>query len=238
MRPNVDHQTGIPYGVVSSNNVPQLISDIQERGRNVSYEGAKERFLKSLRGDLEDFDSSDLPDDLSDPIDNRVAREEALWKFFCGVMRGHGLTRSPEHSKDSNPLIKDLVRSCDVIEGTFDIDEVIEIATDMWNDQYQEDGDCYEWKDHEFWYRLGDQGMTVWVMKSPYVTYCKLCSPCCPNAGDLQSCTDDDSGTIAYCLGPKDWEYVAKRPVFVYPVDSHGNVSLKTKIAVEGPTDE
>ena len=38
----------------------------------------------------------------------------------------------------------------------------------------------------------------IWVFKSPYITYCRLCSPCASNAGDLE--TPDRSGVVTYCL--------------------------------------
>ena len=42
----------------------------------------------------------------------------------------------------------------------------------------------------------------VWVFQSPYTTHARLCSPCCPNAGDLNS--QDPLGVECYTL-PPDW---------------------------------
>jgi hypothetical protein len=42
----------------------------------------------------------------------------------------------------------------------------------------------------------------VWVFESPYTTRARLCSPCCPNAGDLDN--QDPHGLVCYTL-PPDW---------------------------------
>jgi hypothetical protein len=42
----------------------------------------------------------------------------------------------------------------------------------------------------------------IWVLESPYVVGCRQCSPCVPNAGDLNS--PDEGGSDAYCLPPDD----------------------------------
>jgi len=52
------------------------------------------------------------------------------------------------------------------------------------------------------------------VIKSPYITYCRLCSPCVPNAGDLD--TPDDLGYEAYCLGPDFFDEYSPIPYKVY----------------------
>lgn len=46
---------------------------------------------------------------------------------------------------------------------------------------------------------LGGAGL-VYVLKSPHTTQCGQCSPCVPNAGNLES----EGSTLAYAL-PRDW---------------------------------
>ena len=71
--------------------------------------------------------------------------------------------------------------------------------------------DCIEVEEEEF--ELEKDGMKlglsylggaalVWVFESPHTTECRECSPCVPNAGDLDS--PDEHGFTAYTL-PKDW---------------------------------
>ncbi len=43
----------------------------------------------------------------------------------------------------------------------------------------------------------------VWVLKSPYMTYRSLCSPCVPDGGDLDS-EFDPHGNLMYDV-PPDW---------------------------------
>lgn len=42
----------------------------------------------------------------------------------------------------------------------------------------------------------------LWVLESPIISKARLCSPCCPNAGDLDSL--DDDGYECYGI-PADW---------------------------------
>ena len=42
----------------------------------------------------------------------------------------------------------------------------------------------------------------LWVFESPVISKAKLCSPCCPNAGDLNNL--DDDGYECYGI-PADW---------------------------------
>jgi len=51
---------------------------------------------------------------------------------------------------------------------------------------------------------LTDDGY-LFVTESPYITYCRLCSPCMPNAGDLDS-YDGRHGYVTYCLPPDYFE--------------------------------
>lgn len=44
--------------------------------------------------------------------------------------------------------------------------------------------------------------LMFWITESPVITHCRPCSPCVPNAGDLDS--PDADGVEAYGV-PKDW---------------------------------
>lgn len=44
----------------------------------------------------------------------------------------------------------------------------------------------------------------VWVIESPHRAFCAECSPCCPNAGNLDE--KREGGVETYDL-PKDWYY-------------------------------
>lgn len=55
----------------------------------------------------------------------------------------------------------------------------------------------------------------MFVLKSPFYTLCRFCSPCAPGAGDLTS--PDENGIKAYCLG-KDWFDDDQAPYPIYRV--------------------
>jgi len=57
---------------------------------------------------------------------------------------------------------------------------------------YEEDGYVIQTSD----------GGDLFVIKSPYYTHCRFCSPCAPGAGHLQNYQKD--GIVTYCLGA-DW---------------------------------
>jgi len=93
------------------------------------------------------------------------------------------------------------------------IEEVIEAALDRFNESYQNDEPAYYIEDTEY-VATYSNSLCCWIIeKSPYYTYCKVCSPCVPNAGDLDSPVipddyKDDNGVgffypkfvKAYCL--------------------------------------
>lgn len=81
-----------------------------------------------------------------------------------------------------------------------DLDE----ALDMFRDSYHGEEERYtlisEGMSLELSY-LGGAPL-VWVLSSPVVERARLCSPCCPNAGDLDN--KDEGGYETYSL-PSEW---------------------------------
>lgn len=56
-------------------------------------------------------------------------------------------------------------------------------------------------------YQLNQSGddTDIFIINSPYFTYCQFCSPCAPGAGYvMNSVNPDDGGIKTYCLG-HDW---------------------------------
>ena len=60
----------------------------------------------------------------------------------------------------------------------------------------------------------------IFVIKSPFYTYCGLCSPCAPGAGDLSCERTKETGFMTYCFG-HDWFEENKAPYPVYDVKTH-----------------
>lgn len=69
-----------------------------------------------------------------------------------------------------------------------------------WNDRYEEDNDTYRYEQDG--YVLETSSLGVYVIRSPFYTFARFCSPCCPGAGNLDS--PDTDGVKTYCLGA-DW---------------------------------
>lgn len=68
-------------------------------------------------------------------------------------------------------------------------------------------------------YQITQDGGDLFVIKSPYFTFCKFCSPCAPGAGYLLEPTP--YGIKTYCLG-HDWFEGNKAPYPVYSVETGG----------------
>jgi hypothetical protein len=103
---------------------------------------------------------------------------------------------------------------------------------DDWNDSYQNDEHKWFYEDAEYTLDFSNDLNAIYVCKSPFYTYCRGCSPCCPGAGDLDSIiTRDDydhtefnsmswgGAKKAYCL-PNDYFEDHKAPYVYFKVGS------------------
>jgi hypothetical protein len=87
------------------------------------------------------------------------------------------------------------------------------------NDAIADSDDCFEAIGYEFegegYVLTCCLDSAVMVIKAPYYTYCKYCSPCVPGAGDLDN--PEVNGVKTYCLG---WDFFTdnKAPYPVYDV--------------------
>jgi hypothetical protein len=110
------------------------------------------------------------------------------------------------------------------------IDEVLTPAIDIFNESYQPDGSgIMDYSDKEYDLHVSGDNFGIFVMRSPYYTYCHGCSPCAPGAGDLGASFDPDEHEItegyhrALCLG-HEWfdrdndQYSRKIPYRVFRV--------------------
>ncbi len=120
-----------------------------------------------------------------------------------------------------------------------EIDEVLSPVIDIFNESYQSDGSgIMDYSDNEYSLHVSGDNFGIFVMKSPYYTYCRGCSPCAPGAGDLDAPIDPSNlhlDTLEHisaktlCLGP-EWfdkeesEYSQKIPYRVFRVDNDQEV--------------
>lgn len=86
------------------------------------------------------------------------------------------------------------------------ISELAEDAIEKFGENYEPYETVYEFtldgvKGRTTW--VGG-ALCVWVFESPYLTHRRLCSPCVPNCGDLDSEFNDEGGYECYDV-PPDW---------------------------------
>ena len=75
-----------------------------------------------------------------------------------------------------------------------------ECGDGYYNDEPDIEGEMEKVKYATSW--LGG-ALHFWIFESPYKTQCALCSPCVPNAGDLDN-VGEDYVDVAYDV-PKEW---------------------------------
>jgi hypothetical protein len=88
----------------------------------------------------------------------------------------------------TNGLISVIKEYCEdnylhIEEKDIDIDSII----DDWDSSYDNDNHSYHYTDAEYELHVCDDNYGIYVIKSPYYTYTRPCSPCSPNAGDLDN---------------------------------------------------
>jgi hypothetical protein len=102
---------------------------------------------------------------------------------------------------------------------------VWETVEQEFNDHYEEQDDQYQYEQDG--YILQTSSLGIYVIKSPYYTFAAACSPCCPNAGDLD--TPRASGLKTYCLGVDWFDKDNPVPYPVYSVDTNVEIFPDTE---------
>ena len=90
-----------------------------------------------------------------------------------------------------------------------------------------------DYSDKEYDLHVSGDNFGIFVMRSPYYTYCRGCSPCAPGAGSLDNpyteWPDMDAWDKTLCLGPEwfdteDDQYAHKIRYRVFRVDNDQEV--------------
>jgi hypothetical protein len=92
------------------------------------------------------------------------------------------------------------------------VDDTFEAIEDDFNDRYEAEDEQFLYERDG--YKISNSPLLVclFVEKSPYYTYTRHCSPCAPNAGDLDN--PINNGLRTYCLGLDWFDQEAPYPVF------------------------
>jgi hypothetical protein len=104
---------------------------------------------------------------------------------------------------------------------------------DAWSDHYESDGSgVMDYEDKEYTLHISGDNFGIFVILSPYYTFCRQCSPCAPGAGDLNNPVDttgyDYTESVltfskTYCLDASYFDE-GKAPYKVYRVDNDQEV--------------
>jgi hypothetical protein len=172
MIPNYDNETGIHYGCISQHSIdPDAMSEIWDQARDLSYESAKDELLSNLINDLKREDAESV----------RHALSTDLSDIF-------GMSRREERADVVNEIVGEW-EAMDMENGEpseADKETIWALISDRFNDLYECDDRSWLWEKDG--YELSNCLITdIFVGKSPYFTYAPECSPCVPNAGNLDS---------------------------------------------------
>jgi hypothetical protein len=182
--------TGYAYGFIPQHLCPYVIEEVLNHGTNETYEGFVQETRKRLTDALAKLHEPDGDDFVAAVqwVLQDVIPVRASWQVAHAVADDHFGEQS----------------------GSFDISDVVDdvMGHDELTDSYQPDGEIYAYATATHSYQTSySDGLCLWVKNSPWVTYCRTCSPCVPGAGDLSSCrSQDDSNCVAHCPDPDDFE--------------------------------
>jgi hypothetical protein len=208
MTANINSKTGIAYGVLQGNSVPFLLDDIQSNGTDNKWEEYKK----------------ELDDRISDLLMELYKKWQDGQPFPEGEFEQEVVNRFRSLVKDYHHNPKRIVPDdfpADIIpiftQG--DVPDAESIREEFLDRGLNDIDDCSDSFDYDYEYET-DHGpvklttgtlggaILIWVLESPWVAEVRVCSPCVPNAGDLDS--PHEGGMVCYCLPPDDmpeeWE--------------------------------
>lgn len=116
------------------------------------------------------------PDVLNDLI---MDADDLIYEDYMDEIRSETEDAIKNGTLEEVLIRHDLQDDVDADEGT--IDDVLDAA----NQLYMNDCHQYHYEDSEYILDFSDDMNCIIICKSPYYTYCRGCSPCVPNAGDL-----------------------------------------------------
>ena len=194
--PNMDHESGIHYGVIPQNAVDDWsIDEIYTDGRDLGYEDALSEIKTYCNNAI-----------------NAIADMQNIEDVIVSVRAWLSDYLDKDDIADISADITcgDITDGEELFNGIEDIiSDTLSIRDESGPYYYAKDGVKVKTDSH------GD----LWVLKSPYYTECRKCSPCAPNAGYLTS----DGSMRTYCL-PHDWFDGDKAPYKVYSVKDGSEV--------------
>lgn len=83
------------------------------------------------------------------------------------------------------------------------------------DEEWPDDPDYYSFLDESLEAFYSSDVLGIWIVRSPFYTRGRFCSPCCPGAIDLDE--PDNNGAKGFCFGP-EWFVDGIPPYPVYRV--------------------
>lgn len=161
---NCNPVTGIRYGVIAGQNVSGLLDDILTNGIDVTYAASKKEVIAEIVGLLNGDDEDALASFILDRSHHDQVASRALAKTYLADQDGETATETDA-------------------ETVFDALNIGECQ--------QSDENNYTYKDkagNEFHLSYLGGASLIYCIKTDTIVHCKdLCSPCVPDAGDLDS---------------------------------------------------
>lgn len=205
MQPNTHPKTGIAFGVIDASQLPELYDEIITQGTDNALIMAETDIKNSLLSALEGI-ASDFKGEFTDENKDNIISE---MKNRLVAALDHNNAKKLIENIDEHELFYELQEHGDAEK--LDMDDILECLIDAgMHDNFDSDINnySYEFSDENGTTKLQLIGSPalIFINESPYTANCRWCSPCCPNAGDLNS--PEPHGITAYCLKemPKDWE--------------------------------
>lgn len=175
--PNYNPETGIRYGTIYLNNLdPDVANDLWMNGKNVSEENAYAELKSEIERDA-----------------NAIEEEVVI-----------AISESDHAMLSSERFVENEIEAAYARLGYADRDDYVDTRLELESENIQIEEPNISGTSEGVEYSISWLGGAplLWVFESPIISKARLCSPCVPNAGDLDSL--DDDGYECYGI-PADW---------------------------------
>lgn len=183
MMPNYNPETGVRYGVITLNSLdPDVVQDLWLRGTDLTWQDAMDELRREVESEADEIEEQARIKAMEFGITNDREYEDFIEREVEARYNARGYDNREEYVEDQIEHRKDgLYVEEPTIEGELDGVK----------------------------YRISHLGGAplLWVFEGPVGRCRGLCSPCVPNAGDLDSgFTIDEVGDGYECyVVPQDW---------------------------------
>jgi hypothetical protein len=163
---NTNPETGVRYGTIYLNSLDSdVANDLWMNGENLSEKAAYEELKADVERDAEDIEE-----------EVRIAVSERDYSMLA-----------------NDQYMEQEVEAAYNRLGYDDRDDYIETRLELESENFYIEEPTIAGTCEGVRYEISHLGGAplLWVLESPVISKARLCSPCCPNAADLDSLDDD-----------------------------------------------